>query len=91
MSKNNRDSNRVGLVIDIRLTTENAVEHIYKSRNISDNGVFLEYNDEAVPLTIGEIVILQVCSMLGDEPAPPVKAEIVRMTKEGIGLRFILN
>ena len=90
MSNNKRDSSRVGLVIDIKLTCDDSAEHILKSRNISDKGVFLEHNDEPLSLAIGSHVVLQVCSQLGDEPPPPVKAEITRITNEGIGLQFIL-
>ena len=90
MSENKRDSNRVGLVIDIKLTCADDNEYILKSSNISDNGVFLQYKETPLPLPEGAHVTLQVCSQLGDEPAPPVKAEIVRITNEGMGLRFIL-
>ena len=89
MSNYKRDSNRVGLVIDIKMTYKNN-EYILKSRNISDKGVFLEDNDQQLNLNIGSHVILQVCSQLDAEPPPPVKAEIVRVTNEGIGLQFIL-
>ena len=90
MSTNKRDSNRVGLVIEIKVTCEDKSEHIMSSRNISDQGVFLEYNDDVLDFPIGAHVILQVCSQMGDEPPPPVDAKIVRETKEGIGLQFIL-
>lgn len=90
MTDNNRDSNRIGLVIDIKLIADDNQEYIHKSRNISDTGVFLEHLDDPLSLTIGAHVILQVSSMLNDEPAPPVKAEVMRITNEGIGLRFIL-
>ena len=90
MSTNKRDANRVGLVIEIKVTCDDKSEHILNSQNISDTGVFLEHNDAPLDLPIGEHVILQVCSQMGDEPPPPVKAEIVRITKEGMGLQFIL-
>lgn len=90
MSANKRDSNRVGLVIEIKVTCEDKSEHILSSRNISDQGVFLEYNGEILDLPIGTQVILQVCSQMGNEPPPPVDAKIVRTTKEGMGLQFIL-
>lgn len=90
MEDNNRISNRVGLVIDIKLVTDDKQEYIHKSRNISDHGVFLEHLDDPLPLTIGTHVILQVCSMMNDDPPPPVEAEVMRLTDEGIGLRFIL-
>ena len=87
---NNRDSNRLGLVIDIKVTFDDASEYIFKSRNISDHGVFLEHNEEPLDFSVGQQVILQVCSQLGDEPPPPVNAEIARITDEGVGLKFIL-
>jgi len=90
MDENKRNSQRVGLVIDIKLTINDDLEYIHKSRNISDTGVFLEHLDTPVELEIGTHVVLQVCAMLDDEPPPPVKAEVTRLTKEGIGLRFLL-
>lgn len=90
MMNNKRDSNRVGLVIDIKLTYEDKTERILKSRNISNNGVFLDYDDEPLNLPVGTRVILQVCSLLGDEASPPVNAEVTRITDEGVGLQFIL-
>lgn len=90
MSKNKRDSARIGLVIEIKLTCADNSEHILKSRNISDRGVFLEYDDTPLDIPIGTQVILQVFSQLGDEPPPPVNAEITRITGEGMGLQFIL-
>lgn len=90
MSTNKRNSNRVGLVIEIKMTCDDKSEYVLNSQNISDTGVFLEYNEESLNLEIGTHVILQVCSQMGDEPPPPVDAEIVRLTKEGMGLHFIL-
>lgn len=90
MSDNKRDSNRVGLVIDIKVTCEDKSEYTLQSRNISDTGVFLDNNSECLKLPIGTQVILQVCSQLDNEPPPPVDAEVVRITDEGMGLQFIL-
>lgn len=44
MNTNKRDSNRAGLVIDIKLICEDKSECILKSQNIIDTGVFLEQN-----------------------------------------------
>ena len=60
------------------------------SRNISDNGVFLDHDDNVLDLEIGMQVVLQVCSQLGDGEPPPVNAEVARITDEGFGLKFIL-
>ncbi len=90
MSTNKRDSSRVGIVIDIKLICDDGSEFILKSQNISDTGVFLEYDDKPLDLSIGSQVVLQVCSQLGDGDPPPVKSEVARITKEGIGLQFLL-
>lgn len=89
-TENKRNSGRIGLVIDISMTNEDNVEYILKSRNISDTGVFLDCDDSTILLPIGALVTLQVCSQMGDEPPPPVKAEVCRITNEGMGLKFIL-
>lgn len=89
-TENKRNSGRIGLVIDISMTNEDNVEYILKSRNISDTGVFLDCDDSTILLPIGALVTLQVCSQMGDEPPPPVKAEVCRKTNEGMGLKFIL-
>ena len=90
MEDNKRASNRVGLVIDIKLINTDAQEYIYKSRNISDTGVFLEHNEEKIDIPIDTEVTLQVCAQLGEGDPPPVKAKVARVTDEGIGLQFIL-
>ena len=87
---NKRDSSRIGLVIDIKIIHDDKTEHILKSRNISDHGVFLEYGNSSLRLSIGTHVVLQVCSMLDDSPPPPVNAEVTRTTEDGMGLQFIL-
>ena len=90
MTTNKRDSARVGLVIEISLTCDDKKEYILKSRNISDTGVFLDFNEDPLILAIGTHVVLQVCSQLGDEDASPVNAEVCRITDEGLGLKFVL-
>lgn len=91
MQNNNGESNRLALVIDIQLTTgDSDTTYVLKSRNISDTGIFLEFDENYVPLTIGTPVILQVCSIMNDEPPAPINAEVVHVTDEGMGLSFIL-
>ena len=90
MSANQRDSSRVGIVIEIKVICSDGSECTLNSRNISDNGVFLEHDSRELNLEMGKQVVLQVCSQLGDGEPPPVKAEVVRVTDEGFGLKFIL-
>lgn len=90
MSANDkRNSNRLGIRIDVRMTLADGQEYILKSQNLSDTGIFLELGEHPSP-AIGSQVTLVVCATMDGEPAPAVKAEIVRCTDEGIGLRFIL-
>lgn len=90
MSDNKRDSNRVGIVIEIKVICDDGAEYVLNSRNISDTGVFLEHEEKEINLPVGTHVVLQVCSQLGDGDPPPVKAEVARITNEGFGLQFIL-
>lgn len=87
---NKRDSSRVGIVIEIKVICDDGTKYTLNSRNISDNGAFLEFDDIKLDFSIGTHVVLQVCSQLGDGEPPPVKAEVTRITDEGIGLQFIL-
>lgn len=84
-----RNSNRLGIRIDVRMSYADGTEVILKSQNLSDTGIFLELGDHPAPPT-GTQVTLVVCAMMDGEPAPAVKAEVVRCAEEGIGLRFIL-
>ena len=44
MSANQRDSSRVGIVIEIKVICDDGSECTLNSRNIRDNGVFLEHD-----------------------------------------------
>lgn len=90
MSANQRDSSRVGIVIEIKVICDDGSEYTLNSRNISDNGVFLDHEGRDLNLEMGTQVVLKVCSQLGDGEPPPVKAEVVRVTDEGFGLKFVL-
>ena len=90
MSDNQRDSSRVGIVIEIKVICDDGSECTLNSRNISDTGVFLDHDGRDLNLEMGKHVILQVSSQLGDGAPPPVNAEVVRITDEGFGLKFIL-
>ena len=88
MSDNKRDSNRIGLVIDILMTRGDNSVTTFQSRNISDSGVFLECENNEHNFEMNEEVILQVSSSIEGEPAPKVPSVIVRINKEGIALQF---
>jgi len=58
--------------------------------DICDGGVFVKAESDQI-LPVGSKVSLQVKAGLlaGDDP-PLVQAEVVRVTAEGMGLRFLL-
>jgi len=60
---------------------------ILKSRDVSDTGVFLEGDPEALP-PVGTAVTLQVKKTLGGDAASVLSTTVVRLTSEGMGLRF---
>ena len=90
MTINKADPSDIGLVLSIKLTTENGDEYLFSSRNVSNYKVFLEHAENSNTLIKGSHVTLQAVSTLnGDEPQL-VKAEVIEITNEGIELRFIL-
>jgi hypothetical protein len=58
--------------------------------DICDNGIFLKAEPDQCP-TVGDEVTLQLKSgILGDGEEPPlVKARVVRVTEDGIGIQFL--
>lgn len=85
-----RDHARFALALDVRVTFEHD-SFILKTRDISDGGVFLSIEEQALTLPpLGSRVSLQVQTPLqDDEPAPVVEGEVVRRTDDGIGIRFL--
>lgn len=55
---------------------------------MSTTGLFLEKGDNELP-TVGSIIHIKVSSELGMQDAPLVKAEVIRKTTDGIGIRFL--
>ncbi len=79
----------MGLSVDVELIiSEERVIHA-KSQNMSDGGVFLMTDDNALPL-VGTEVKLRLKNQMGDGEDPPIiSAIIVRQSTMGIGLEFI--
>ena len=85
-----RNHARFALALDVSVTFEQD-SFILQTRDISDGGVFLAVEGEAITLPpLGSRVSLQVQTPLqDDEPPPVVEGEVVRRTDEGIGIRFL--
>lgn len=80
---------RIGLTVEIELTLPGQPPVCVRTRNISDGGLFLIFDDIALP-AIGTEVKVRLKNQLGDGEEPPVnRAKIVRHEPDGIGLEFI--
>jgi hypothetical protein len=78
---------RVNIQIEVELTAPELDALILKSGNLSQSGLFLCV-ESAVPLQMGDEVCVRLKHALGDGEPPLVKAQVVRVTEHGIGLRF---
>jgi len=80
---------RIGLVVDIELTLDNAEIITVRTKNISDGGLFLILDDIDMP-PIGSKVQVRLKNQLGDGDTPPANyAMVVRQENDGVGLEFI--
>ena len=59
------------------------------TKNLSDGGLYVFAEDEALP-GIGQLVTVQVQGLPGGD-APLCKMEVVRQDPKGIGLEFVLD
>ncbi len=87
MTTDKRRSGRYTVPAQVKVTWANGKSQFLKSRNVSDGGVFLEGAPDALPEE-GTAVNVQVTEMLGGGEAPILSATVVRVTPDGIGLRF---
>lgn len=90
MTIDSNNTTNIGLVIDIKITTDDAKEYVHKSKSLSSHGVIVEHNTDNEELNIGNTVVLQVCGDLGNEAPFPVKSEVIDITDNGVEFRFIL-
>ena len=89
MTGNKRQFSRIEVPMPINLTHPEHGTISLQTIDISDGGVFLKANANQC-LAVGTEVTLQVKAGLlaGDDP-PQVKAVVVRVTDEGMGLKFV--
>ena len=87
---NQRKHSRLPLPMMVEVLVEDHVPVVMKTRDMSDGGVFLEYNENLV-LQIGvKLIIKVVDNMQGDEP-PAISATVVRVTDDGFAVQFDLD
>lgn len=56
--------------------------------DLSDGGVFLQAEPEQCP-PVGDEITLKVVGTLGGETPPLVRARVVRVTVDGMGVEFL--
>ncbi|VAW67400.1 hypothetical protein MNBD_GAMMA10-1446 [hydrothermal vent metagenome] len=89
MSSESRKHLRIGLVVDIELTTPELGCISVSTRNISDGGIYLILDDIELP-PVGTEVKVRLKNQLGDGEEPPInRAKVVRQAPDGVGLVFL--
>lgn len=85
---NQRRYLRTALRCKFKIWHDSIGEVLVHTRDVSDGGVFLimDPGEHEIP-PIGTVLKGQVQGLMGD--APVVTMEVVRMSSEGIGLRFV--
>jgi hypothetical protein len=82
-----RSEPRLGIRLEVELQLEGESASLH-TRDLSNNGVFLETDQQQVP-AVGTIVYIRLKQGLQEGEAPLVKAQIVRADKDGIALKFL--
>ncbi len=82
-----RQSIRTPIRVQVELTCEELGTVLVHTLELSDNGAFL-VSPEVHKLEPGTDIQLQVVGL--PEKMPVINAEVVRVTKDGIGVQFVL-
>lgn len=85
----NRKHERTDLEADVELRHPSLGSMVLKSRDVSDGGLFLVANGTAELPPIGSMV--EVRALVFGDAAPILKAKVVRVAPDGIGLMYCLE
>lgn len=87
---NKRRHERYPLTVEVELVDPATGKSVVQTKDLSDGGLFLRLGAKPWP-SIGAVVTVRVRET-GDGAAPPLlRARVVRVTAEGIGLEFLLG
>lgn len=87
---NKRRHERYPVTVEVELVDPAIGRSIVQTKDLSDGGLFLRLGAKPWP-RVGALVTVRVIET-GDVAAPPLlRARVVRMTAEGIGLEFLLG
>lgn len=80
-----RQLSRIPMTVSVLMIVSEDESRMVKTRDISDDGVFLLMDDPKPP--VGEVIRAQVVG-LGDGDAPVVEMEVCALEEEGIECRY---
>lgn len=60
----------------------------YRTRDMSDGGVFLESDGRPSP-PVGTVIEIRVVGQVGGQAPPVVRARVVRVTADGMAVHFL--
>ncbi len=90
MSKSERKSPRVPIQLEVEFDHQDTGIIILVTKDISDTGVFIKLPKEEYP-PVGTKARVKLKDNFGNGEEPPMlDTEVVRHSRSGIGLRFIL-
>lgn len=88
---------RVPMTVEVRVRDADGHQHRFTCADLSGGGAFLNFSPDDRPEDLAPFVALetddeltlQVLGLLGDgDTAPEVRARVVRVTLDGIAVRF---
>jgi len=79
---------RTNLACQIKVTHPDMEDLIATTEDLSDTGVFIKH-ENLTHLKVGDIIFGQVQGLGDDLQAPVLTMEVVRLTRRGIGCKFI--
>jgi hypothetical protein len=86
-----RRHERYPLTVEVELVDPSLGKCIVQTKDLSDGGLFLRLGAKPWP-SVGSVVTVRVNEALGGGAAPPLlRARVVRVDADGIGLEFLLG
>jgi c-di-GMP-binding flagellar brake protein YcgR len=84
-----RKHDRLPLSAEVEVRKPDANPLLASTKDFSEGGLFIRLPASQRP-AIGTVLTLQLKTPLGgDEPAPEIRARVVRQTDEGVGVMFL--
>ncbi|NNJ72309.1 MAG: PilZ domain-containing protein [Enterobacterales bacterium] len=88
MSPQKHRAPRIPMQLEVEFNHEDIGYHTFKTKNISETGVFIEIPPEKHP-PIGTLAHVKLKNAFADGEEPQtLEMEVVRATEDGVGLKF---